>query len=309
MKKILSLLLIIWSTSTLAQVINFEIKFTPFVGNPVTDDSVKTVAGKVQVFLNNVLISEQDLQSQDQPVMFDEREIGPEVWLPVASLGPLVRKGKNTVRIEFVPTDGMMPYHTQLSWAEVNDQSTETQAEGSFFATNQSGEGKETKDTQGKVVMEKDFSADFATDLPWHHAAAVTALSDDDKQQLLKLVNDRATSFKPKFENLYKILEMPHPGIELDVAQIRQSGCLDKAYKAGVRVAARAMDDVEFQLSGNQEVVIKGKSDSLYPFNPEDFAKIKGDDNQMCAGMALSIAYPPQMIVVKNADGAWQVVF
>lgn len=309
MKKLLCLLLMVWSTASLAKVINFEIKFTPFVGNPATDDSVKTVSGTAQVFLNDVLISEQELQSRDQPVLFDEREIGSEIWLPVASLGPLVRQGKNTVRIESTAADGAMPFRTQLSWAEVNDQSTETQTEGGFSATNQSGEGKEIKEAQGKIVMEKDFSADFASDLPWHHLPAITSLSEDDKQQLLKLVNDRAELFKPKFEGLYKILERPHPGIELDLAQIRSSGCLDKAYQAGVRVAVRTLDDMELKLSGHQEVVVKGKSDALYPFKEADFAKIKGDENQMCAGMALSIAYPPQMIVVKNAAGAWEVIF
>jgi len=309
MKKILMLLLMMWSTFTLASVINFEIKFTPFVGNPATDDSVKSVAGKAEVFLNNVFITEQDIESQDQPVMFDEREIGPAVWLPVQSLGALLRKGKNTVRIEFVPTDATTPYRAQLSWAEVNDQSTETEAVGSFSATNQSGEGKEIKDAQGKVVMEKEFSADFAADLPWHHAPAVTGLSDEDKQQLLKLINDRGELFKPTFDGIYKILQMPHAGIELDLAEIRKSGCLEEAYKAGVRIAARTMDDVEFKLSGNQEVVIKGKSDMLYPFKPEDFAKIKGEESQMCAGMVLSIVYPPQLVVIKNASAAWEVLY
>lgn len=309
MNKVLVLLLTIWSTTSLAKVINFEIKFTPFIGNPATEDSVKSVAGKARIFLNNVLISEQEVQSRDQPVMFAEREIGAEVWLPVASLGPLVRQGKNTVKIEFVPGDNATPYRAQMSWAEVNDQSAETQTEGGFAATNQSGEGKDIKDAQGKVVMEREFAADFAADQSWHHAQAITTLGDDDKQQLLKLVNDRAEQFKPKFEGLYKLLAMPHPGIELDLAQIRKSGCLDKAYKAGVRIPARGLDQLEFMLSGGQEVVVKGKTDALYPLRPEDFAKIKGDETQMCAGMALSIAYPPQMIVVKNSAGAWEAIF
>ena len=309
MKKWFLLLLTVWSTASFAKVINFEIKFNPFVGNPATEDNVKSVAGKASVFLNNVLISEQEVQSRDQPVLFEAREIGTEVWLPMASLGPLLRQGKNTVRIEFAPTDATMPYRTQLSWAEVNDQSTETQSEGGFAATNQSGEGKDIKDAQGKATMEREFSADFAADLPWHHAPAITALGDDDKQQLLKLVNDRAEQFTPKFEGLYKILAMPHPGIELDLAQIRKSGCLDKAHKAGVRIAARSLDQMAFVLSGRQEIVVKGKGDALYPLKPENFAKIKGDETQMCAGMALSIAYPPQLIVVKNAAGAWEVIF
>lgn len=299
----------VWSTFTLASVINFEIKFTPFVGNPATDDSVKTVAGKAQVFLNNVFITEQEIRSRDLPVMFDEREVAPEIWLPVETLGQLLRKGNNTVRIEFVPTDNTLSYHAQLSWADVNDQRTETEAAGSFSATNQSGEGKEIKDAQGKVVVEKEFSADFAADLPWHHAPAVTSLTDEDNRQLLKLISDRAELFKPEFEGIYKILEMPHVGMQVDFAEIRNSGCLNQAYEAGVRVPTPSMDELEFKLSGNQEVVIRGKSGMLYPFKPEDFAKIHGEETGMCAGMTLSIVYPPQLVVIKNASGAWEALY
>lgn len=309
MKKALMLLLMVWSTLTFASGINFEIKFTPFVGNPATDDSVKTIAGKAQVFLNNVFISEQEIGSRELPVMFDEREIAPAIWLPVESLGTLLRKGKNTVRIEFMPNDDMVLYHTQLSWAEVNDQSTKTELADGFSASNQSGEGKEIKGAQGKAIVEKEFSADFATDQPWHHGPVVTALGEDDSRQLLKLINERVELFKPQFEGIYKILEMPHAGMQVDLAEIRKSGCLDKAYDAGVRIAARTIDDVEFELSGNQEVVIKGKAGMLYPLKPEDLANVRGEENQMCVGMVLFMAYPPQMIVIKNASGAWEVLY
>lgn len=308
MKNTFLVLLILWSSTTMAKVINFEFKFTPFIGDPATADHVKTVSGKARVFLNNVSVAEQDVDAHDVPVLFDEREVGPAVWVPVASLGTSVRKGKNTLRIEFEPSDSKTPFRAQLSWTEVNDQSTEQSDAGVIKTTNQSGEGKETKETQGKVVMEKDFVADFAADLPWHHYPPVTALNDEDKQQLLKLVNDRAALFQPKFDGIYKFLEKPHPGIELDLAGIRKEGCLGKAYAAGVRIAARNAGDVDFVLPGNPEVVIKGKAGSLYPFNEKDFAKIKGEEAQMCAAMAMSLVYPPQLIVVRNAAGVWEVV-
>lgn len=309
MQNTLLLLLVLWSSTAMAKVINFEIKFTPFIGDPATADHVQTVSGKARVFLNNVSIAEQDVSAHDEPVLFDEREVGAAVWVPVASVGPSVRKGKNTLRIEFEPADNKTDFRAQLSWAEVNDQSNEQSDEGSFKSTNQSGEGKEIKETQGKVVMEKDFVADFAADLPWHHYQPVNALSDADKQQLLTLVNDRAALFQPKFEGVYKFLEIPRPGIEIDLAQMRKEGCLNKAYAAGVRVAARSAADVDFILSGIQEVVIKGQPGNLYPFNEQDFAKIKGDEAQMCAGMAMSIVYPSQLVVVKNTSGMWEVVY
>lgn len=309
MKNAFLLLLVLWSSASMAKVINFELKFTPFIGDPATADHVKTVSGKARVFLNNVSIAEQDVDAHDAPVLFDEREVGPSVWVPAASVGPSLRKGKNTLRIEFEPADATTAFRAQLSWAEVNDQSIEQPAEGGFKSSNQSGEGKESKEAQGKVVMEKDFVADFAADLPWHHYPPVTALNDADKQELLKLVNDRAALFQPKFDDIYKFLEIPRPGIEFDLARLRKEGCLNKAYAAGVRVAARSAADLDFVLSGNPEVVIKGKAGSLYPFNEQDFAKIKGEEAQMCAGMVLSVVYPPQLVAVKNAAGVWEVVY
>lgn len=309
MKNTFLLLLVLWSSSAMAKVINFEIKFTPFIGDSATADHVQTVSGKARVFLNNVAIAEQDVSAHEEPVLFDEREVGAAVWIPVTSVGPSVRKGKNTLRIEFEPADSKTAFRAQLSWAEVNDQSAEQSDQGAMTATNQSGEGKETKETQGKVVMEKDFVADFAADLPWHYYPPVNALSDADKQQMLTLVNDRAALFKPKFEGVYKFLAIPHPGIEIDLAKMRKAGCLNKAYAAGVRVAVRNAADVDFALSGNQEVVIKGKTGNLYPFSEQDFAKIKGDEAQMCASIAMSIVYPPQLVVVKNADNSWEVVY
>jgi hypothetical protein len=305
----LLVLVLLWSSSAIAKVINVEFKFTPFIGDPATADHVQTVSGKARVFLNNVPVAEQELDSHKEPVLFDEREVGPAVWVPVGSLGAAVRKGKNTLKVEFEPTDGKTGYSARLSWAEVTDQTTEAVADGSYKPTNQSGEGQETKEAHGKIVLEKDFIADFAADLPWHHYSPVADLSDADKLQLLELVNGRAALFQPKFDGVYKFLEIPRPGIEFDLAQIRNSDCLGKAYAAGVRIAAHSASDVSFVLSGNQEVAIKGKTGSLYPFDEHTFAKIKGEETQWCASMALYVVYPPQLVAAKTAAGAWEVVY
>ena len=56
--------------------------------------------------------------------------------------------------------------------------------------------------------------------------------------------------------------------------------------------------------------VIRRKGGVL--FKPADlgaFEKIEGQEAQMCAGIALSMVFPPQMVVVKSPDGAWQVVY
>ena len=120
MKKALLASLALLSHGAIAGVINFEVQFTPFVGD-ISKSQVQTVAGKAYVYLNNVPITEQDVAKKSVPVIFDNREIAPAVWVPVKSLGGLVRKGKNTLRIEFVPTDANSAYQSRLQWNEVTD--------------------------------------------------------------------------------------------------------------------------------------------------------------------------------------------
>ena len=307
MRKTAAALVLLWSSAAGAAVVNVEFKFTPYTGDTKADH-VETVPGKARVFVNGALIAEQEIAKDSVPVLFDDREIGPAVWVPVESLGPVLRKGKNRIRIEFEPGDVKAPYHAQLSWASVTDETTEGQsASGATTSTNQSGEGKDDRAAAGKVVFEREFAADFATDLPWHHYPATTAVSDTDRQQLAELVKARTAAFKPGFADVYKALE----GKEgLQVAEIKKAKCLDAAYAAGIRVAAPNVEQLEFSVTGNPEVVVQRKDGALYDIGgPETFAKIKGDEMQMCAGVALTVAYPPHLAFVRTPAGAWEAVY
>jgi hypothetical protein len=307
MQRLIFALALFFSPLASANVVNVEFKFTPYTGD-LKQDHVDTVPGKARVFLNNVLYAEQDIEKQTEPVLFDDREIGPSVWVPMNSAGPVLRKGKNTVRIEFEPTDPGLTYQTQLSWAEVTDQTSESEsASGSSVSTNQSGEGMDSKRASGKVVFERAFNADFATDRPWHHYPAISALSDTDKQQLAAAVTARAAGFKPGFADAYKMLEgQPN----MDLAAIKKSKCLDGAYAVGVRVTAPSADQLEYSLTGNPEVVVERKGGALFETgNPQLFMKIRGEENQMCAAMVLSVTYPPRLSFVRTPGGAWEAVY
>jgi len=299
-----AVLFVFGSSAVCAEVVNVEFKFTPYTGDTQADH-VEAVAGKARVFINNVPVAEQEVDKHELPVLFDEREIAPSVWVPTRSIGPVLRKGKNTIRIEFEPTEAA-PYKAQFSWAEVTDQTSErTEDSGSVKATNQSGEGKEEKQASGKIVFERAFSADFAEDRPWHHYPPVTALSDEDRQALGNLVKQRAEAFKPKFEGVYKILASVQ-GIEL--AKVRKTKCLDKAYAAGVRLDSPPAEALDFATTGNPEVVLRSKTGPLFAPDPSSFSHIKGEEAQMCAGISLSIAYPAQLIVVRKPDGSWETI-
>jgi hypothetical protein len=290
-----------------AAVINVEFKFTPFRGDPAKDEKVKTVPGKAVVFINNIPLAEQEVQEDEVPVLFEEHEIGPAVWVPMSSAGPVVRKGKNKIRIEFTPNDLTKPYRAQLRWASVTDAVTEEEGPGIGRSTNQADEGvDDRKEVKGKVVFERDFTADFALDLPWHHYPPVTALTDDDKQKIAALLKTRADWFRPDFSGVYKALDENE---SLKVDDVRKAQCLEAVYKAGVRVTAPAAADLNFTTTGGPEVVVTKKSGPLFGLDEKTFAPIKDEDTQMCAGMALAAIYPGKLVAVRKPDGAWEIVY
>jgi hypothetical protein len=276
-----------------AKVINVEFKFTPYTGDPAKSDQVMAVAGNARVFVNGIPVAEQPVERREMPVLFEAREVSPAVWLPVESLGALLRKGANTVRFEFEPTEAKAKYSAQLRWASVTDGTTTTGDSFRGSVTNQAGEGVETKQAAGRIVFEKSFQADFAKDQKWHHYPAVTSVSDADRKALAALVTSRIESFKPDFAGVYAVLKA-NPNVQLD--EIRKARCLEKAYEAGVRIRAAEIEPVT---TGGPAVVVNGRKAPLYtPADPGKFDKIKGDETQMCAGIALQL----------SPDGKWEAV-
>jgi hypothetical protein len=290
-----------------AAVINVEFKFTPFVGDPATSEKVTTVPGKVTVFINNVPFSEQEVREEQVPVLFDEHEAAPAVWIPMSSVGPVVRKGKNKLRIEFLPNDLAKTYHAQLRWASVMDEATEEAEPGTTRATNQANEGvDDRKDVKGKVVFEREFDADFALDLPWHHYPAVTSLSEDEKQKIVALLQARAEWFQPNFAALYKAIDENE---SLKVDDVRRAKCLETAYQAGVRVNAPRVGELEFITTGGPEVVVRPPTGTLFGLDEKTLAPLKDEETQTCVGMVLSVIYPGRLVMVRKPDSSWEIVY
>lgn len=291
-----------------AEVLDVEFGFSPYhPPEEAQPGHVITVPGTVVVYLNKVMVAEQVMVRRELPVLFTERSISPAVWMPVRSLGSSLRKGTNSIRVEFTPADPQQPYVARFTWADVTDQVTRTGDDsGRTTVTNYSGTGKDEKTVTGRVVFERSFAADFAVDRPWHHYPPVTALSRADKARLAALLKERANRFKPDFSELYALMQhVPH----LNAAEVKKADCLQKAYTAGVRMRAPAPGTIAFALSGNQEVQLHGKGGPLFPFGPERFAGIKGEEAQQCAALTLYMLYPPRLTVVRNPAGSWEVVY
>jgi hypothetical protein len=307
MKKLAFAILLVAASVAPAGVINVEFKFTPFVGDPNKDKEVTIMAGKAQVFINNIQLTEQEVREENATVLFDEHEVGPSVWVPMSSVGPVLRKGKNKIRIEFTPNDPAKPYRAQLRWASVTDQATEDVEPGGVKATNQTNEGVDDRTaTKGKVVFEREFQADFALDLPWHHYPSVTSLTEEDKQKIAGLLKTRAEWFQPEFAALYKAIDENEA---LKVDDVRKARCLEAAYKAGVRVTAPQAGELEFATTGGPEVVVTRKTGALFGLEEKTFAAVKDEEAQMCSAMVLSVIYPGHVVAVRKPNGAWEIVF
>src|SRR5262245_23140925 len=108
MRRLLVPAVLCWPTLVLSAVLNVEFKFAPYTGD-LKNDKVEIVAGTARVSLNGVPFVDQEVRKDEVPVMFDEREIASALWIPIESMGPVVRKGKNTIRIEFDPKDASAP--------------------------------------------------------------------------------------------------------------------------------------------------------------------------------------------------------
>ncbi len=307
MLRIAMVLALLWSSTAFADVINVEFKFTPFTGD-TSADQVQAVAGVAKIYLNQMPVAEQEIAAEELPVMFEEREVAPAVWIPVASLGPAVRKGKNTIKVEFTPADPKQAYTARLHWALVTDTVTEEGDETGGSSTNMSGAGKEDKSGPGSVVVSHEFDASgFATDLPWHHYAPVKDIAAADKGALAKLVQSRIDAFQPDFSGIYAILSANE---NINLEELKKLKCLDKVYEAGVRIAAVPEDGMKFTVTGGPEVVIEAKDGMLFfPADPAAFEKVTDQDLQMCAGMALFGVFPPRLVVVKSPSGAWEIAY
>ncbi len=307
MRKILCMVaLFAWSSLCQAAVINMRFEFTPYLGDK-KQDQVETVPGMTRIFINNIFFTGKEIKKENVPVLFDTREMGTPVLFGADSLGPSLRKGKNKIRIEFEPTDPQLAYRAQLQWTSVSDQIREEKKGNKTLVTNQTDEGTDDKPSKGKVVLEREFSADFAIDLPWHHYPPITVLSDEDKNALAALVKARIEAFKPNFSALYPLLKSKQG---VDMAEVQKSKCLEKLYTAGVRIAMPTADQLDIVINGTPEVSIRGKND-YHLYHPTDLKAFKRMDKKDAwdCSRVLHLFYPPNAAAVRSPAGAWEMVY
>ena len=287
-------------------VVNVEFNFAPYTGNPDKEDVVVFVRGEARLFINGLPFADVEVKEQKYKVIFSDREISSA---PVAvngdAFGPLLLKGRNTLRIEFLPAEPKRTYTADLTWALVTDGVTETRdARGTVSSTNLAQKGRDRKTVQGRVVVEREFDADFARDRPWHHYPAVKELNDSDKQQIRALVAQRLRALEPGFDAFYAWLEKH----DFKVADIRSNQLLEKIHAARLRVKMADAAKLEFVVGGGPGVMIKAAgAEPLYkPENPQVLAKLGDKRAQEFAMSALPRLFPSRLVVARTPAGIWE---
>ncbi|MBI1394494.1 MAG: hypothetical protein GC151_00830 [Betaproteobacteria bacterium] len=298
-------LALVWCVTARAAVVNVEFNFTPFVGDSVSNE-VESFPGTARVYVNNVLLGERDVSRRPLPILPDSGEVRPAIWIPATAVGPVLRRGHNTLRIDFEPKDPGTTYHAQLRWASVTDARPSTDA-GGGARTNLANPGTDDRVIKGKVSFTHEFDAEFAPDQPWHHYPPVASVTEEDRRSLLELVKARARTFAPDFSDLYALLVAGH---RVDVDEVRKSGCLETVYDAGLRIAPADARDFDVGFTGNAEVILRSRNGGLFhPEDPTVFSRVTDTAVQKCAGLVLFASFPPRLAAVRSPDGGWRIVY
>ncbi|AXK39482.1 hypothetical protein DWG20_08565 [Crenobacter cavernae] len=145
--------------SALAQAeVNMEFKFTPFVGAENEAGKIEVMPGTARIYVNGALHSERKLAKAS--VLADGGGVAPSLSLPVSSLGEKLKRGANTLRVEFRPADANKRYRVQFGWAAASDSIGAADDAGRRRSGNQaSSTGRQTRDAVGPVAFESRFSA------------------------------------------------------------------------------------------------------------------------------------------------------
>ncbi|KZE32816.1 hypothetical protein EV683_103163 [Crenobacter luteus] len=130
-----------------------EFRFTPFRGDEAGSARVDVVPGVARIFLNDALHAVQALKKRPAPVDADEREVAPAVQLSLDAFASRLRRGENTLRIEFVPAEPKRRYRAQFGW-RVQDAAT---GAGRFGVVTSSQSGWQTRDATGTLRFESRF--------------------------------------------------------------------------------------------------------------------------------------------------------
>lgn len=290
-----------------AAVSGLEFSFSPYLGNPDQNDAIMLVGGEARIYVNGLPHIEVEVRERKHVMNSAGRDITPAaVIIDVASFGTLLRKGRNTLRVDFFPADYKRAYTVELRWTPVGDATTGPRAAKGAAARGPVEPSRERINARSAVRIEREFDADFATGRAWHQYPAVTALSDADREQIRALLVQRLHALQPGFGVFYAWLARNN----FVVAEIRKDRVPEKIQAAGLLVRMADTGRLEFLIGPGAGVMVKPplKEPLYWPENPSVLSRISDAAAQEFARSILPRLFPTRLMVARNADGVWEAV-
>lgn len=296
----------------LAEVINRELRFSPYAGTLSAETPVTSLPGRIVVQLNQIPISDEREPARELTLSPVSNRPTAVLWLPLHQSDRFLRERDNTLRLRFIPDELQRPYTAWSEWNGVSDrtiESEERQSDGSLRVTSTNVVELEVDQRQhhGELVIERRFDAPWVTSQPWQHQPAITSLSDADSTALRQMVQERRRLFLNDLPAAYAA--MPRDaGVELAVLQ--QNRCLEQARESGMTLGDPDGQEVRLRTTGGPVVVAEGSSGELFPRTfPAAFGEQLNVEQTLCITGALAVALPRWMLFVRSTEGRWQSLY
>lgn len=298
--------------AAVAEVINRELRFSPYTGTLREDTPVTSVPGRIVVQLNGIPI--RDEQEPTRELTLSPATNGPTavLWLPLHQSDRFLRERDNQLQLRFIPDEPQRPYTAWSAWNGVSDRTSEIEERLSdgrlqVTTTNIVELEQDQRQQRGELVIERRFDAPWVTAQPWQSQPAITNLSEADGTALRQLVQERRRLFLNDLPAAYAA--MPRDA-GVDVAVLQQNRCLEQARESGMTLGDPDGREVRLRTTGGPVVVAEGSSGNLFPHSfPAGFGEQLSFEQTLCITGALAVALPRWMLFVRSADGRWQSLY
>lgn len=304
-----SLLALCAPSAAMAEVINRELRFSPYVGTLSADTPANSLPGRLVIQLNGIPITDELEPARELTLGPVSNRPTAVLWLPLHQNDRYLRERDNRLQLRFIPDELQRPYTAWSEWNGVSDRTIESEerlSDGSVRLTSTNIVELEVDQRQhrGELLIERRFDAPWVKAAPWQSQPAITSLSSDDETTLRQLVQERRRLFLNDLPAAYAA--MPR-NAGIDVAALQQNRCLEQLKESGMTLGDTDGHGVRLRSTGGPVVVAEGASGALFPHTfPAGFGEQLNLGQTICITAALAAALPRWMLFVRSADGRWQ---
>ena len=292
-----------------AELINGELRFSPYEGTLSESAETPSMAGRIAVSLNGIPVMNEVVTPRPLSLGAVDREPTALVWILMHHNERFLRKRDNLLKLTFVPSDHQRPYNAWLSWNGVSDReqrSEEILSDGRIRVTSSNIVDLQVTERQlsGELTYERRFDAPWVKEQAWQSLPPITSLSAADEQELRRQVQQRRALYATDLKAAYATIPTT---AGLDVPVLQQNRCLELARDGGMTLGDADGSEVRLRSTGGPVVVAEGSSGELFPRTfPANFGQNTSALQDLCMLGALAGAFPRWMLFIRDGEGRWQ---